>query len=440
MIQSKPEFRTVLRCMIRSTTAQCKCQFTGACFSKPAQLACPGTRQIGNPAVQISRIKLKNWRNFGSAEASKLADVSYILGPNASGKSNLLDAVRFLRDVAKTKGGGLQDAIESRGGMKKLRCLHARRDTDVVIEVDVSNNDGAIAWTYELGFNLPPAGSREPEVKKECVWRFDNGRKRRLLNRPDSQDGADKFRLRETHMEQISANSEFRELAAFFGDTTYVHLVPQLLKFGEQMGGRVLEEDPFGQEFMLRISRTPSKTRTARLKRIEGALQSIVPHLQDLQFVKDDVTGQPHLEIKFKHHRPHGARQREDQFSDGTLRLLSLLWLLQDTSNSPLLLEEPELSLNEKIVQQLARIISDIMRKSRSRRQILISTHSEALLSNPGIDPNGLILVEPSAEGSSLRKVSEEEKSGLRAGLSPAEVVLPAARRVEGSTQLLLEI
>ena len=390
--------------------------------------------------MQISRIKLKNWRNFSSAEASGLAEVSYILGPNASGKSNLLDAFRFLRDVSKSKGGGLQDAIESRGGIKKVRCLHARRDTEVLIEADVSNNDGELAWTYELAFNLPQAGSREPAVTKENVWRHDRGKKEQLLKRPNSEDNTDTFRLRETHIEQISANSKFRDLAGFFGETTYVHLVPQLLKFSDQIGGRVLEEDPFGQEFMLRISRTRLTTRNTRLKRIETALQSIVPHLQDLTFVQDRVTGRPHLEISFRPHRPRGALQREDQFSDGTLRLISLFWLLQDGSSSPLLLEEPELSLNEDIVKELSRIISELIRKSRSRRQVFITTHSEALLSNPGIDPRGLILVVPSAEGSLLRRLNEDEKAALKVGLSPAEAVLPAARRVEDGKKLSLTV
>ena len=78
--------------------------------------------------MQITRINLKNWRNFRTLDVP-LRDVSYILGPNASGKSNLLDVFRFLRDVSKPTGGGLQAAILARGGISKLRCLHARNDT-----------------------------------------------------------------------------------------------------------------------------------------------------------------------------------------------------------------------------------------------------------------------------------------------------------------------
>ncbi|HUQ93914.1 MAG TPA: AAA family ATPase, partial [Bryobacteraceae bacterium] len=77
----------------------------------------------------ISRLALKNWRNFRVLEVP-LTDRVFIIGPNASGKSNLLDALRFLRDIAKP-GGGLQRAISQRGGVSKVRCLAARKEPDI---------------------------------------------------------------------------------------------------------------------------------------------------------------------------------------------------------------------------------------------------------------------------------------------------------------------
>ena len=58
----------------------------------------------------ITHVKLKNWRNFRTLDVP-LHETTYVLGPNASGKSNLLDAFRFLRDLA-TAGGGLEKAVE----------------------------------------------------------------------------------------------------------------------------------------------------------------------------------------------------------------------------------------------------------------------------------------------------------------------------------------
>ena len=84
----------------------------------------------------ITKIKLKNWRNFKEAEAV-LRERVYIIGPNASGKSNLLDVMRFLRDIAKPEGGGFQKAVKDRGGVTKLRCLAARRDPEIMIALEV---------------------------------------------------------------------------------------------------------------------------------------------------------------------------------------------------------------------------------------------------------------------------------------------------------------
>ena len=46
--------------------------------------------------MRLTHLTLKNWRNFKQADFD-LQDRLFIVGPNASGKSNLLDALRFLR-------------------------------------------------------------------------------------------------------------------------------------------------------------------------------------------------------------------------------------------------------------------------------------------------------------------------------------------------------
>ncbi len=57
--------------------------------------------------MYISNLKLRNWRNFTSVDVD-LKETVYLIGPNASGKSNLIDIFRFMRDIVNPKGGGLQ--------------------------------------------------------------------------------------------------------------------------------------------------------------------------------------------------------------------------------------------------------------------------------------------------------------------------------------------
>ena len=348
----------------------------------------------------VTHLKLKNWRNFRSVDVP-LHERTYLLGANASGKSNFLDVFRFLRDVCKPHGGGLQKAIHDRGGIQKLRCLHARKDPEVRIEVDLADSaeEGSETWRYVLGFKPEGKGAQRTLISVEQVFRGD----RLLLDRPNPKtDVKDPMRLTQTAIEQIQANARFRALATFFGEATYLHLVPQLLKYADQLGGKLLEDDPFGQGFLERVAKTTDRARESRLKKIGQALALAVPQFAELRFVKDKVTGRPHLEALYAHHRPNAGWQREEHFSDGTLRLLGLLWVLID-GDSLLLLEEPELSLNEAIVRQIPLLLQRIQRdKKRRPRQVLVSTHSDALLSNPGIDGRGVLLLVATPDGTEL--------------------------------------
>jgi predicted ATPase len=374
--------------------------------------------------MYITFLKLKNWRNFRDAEVH-LTQRSCVIGPNASGKSNLLDVFRFLRDVCKTAGGGLQKAVEDRGGITKLRCLHARSDPEVRVEVHFSDraDDPNPSWKYILGFKSEGKGAQRLLISTEEVWEAD----KLVLHRPDKEDKVDAQLLTETHLEQTRANREFRLISDFFNNITYLHLVPQLLKFGDKIGGNRLEDDPFGQGFLERIARCQEKTRSARLRKINKALSAAVPQFKELRFIQDDITGKPHLEALYEHHRPNAGWQREEHFSDGTLRLLGILWSLLE-GDSLLLIEEPELSLHKAVVEQIPLLIDRIQRDSRRRRQIIISTHSDALLDNKGIDSRDIVILEPSREGTRVRSVNKAEEKGLEAGLSVAEVVMPQTR------------
>jgi predicted ATPase len=372
----------------------------------------------------ITRLRLKNWRNFPEVDIP-MGHRAYLIGANAAGKSNLLDVFRFLRTLAQSEGGGLQKALKERGGPKKLRSLHARQDTEVRLEVELceSPRDETPRWRYAVAFKPEGKGKQRVLITDESVWHDGIN----ILDRPNKEDRADPARLTQTHLEQINNNAGFRELADCFAETTYLHLVPQLLKHADEISGRPLENDPFGQGLLQRIAATTKKTCDARLRRIQKSLDKSVPLFSELRFVKDEITGAPHLEARFKHWREHGAWQREDQFSDGTLRLIGLLWALQD-GDGTLLLEEPELSLNEAIVEHIPLMIDRVLRdRKKGVRQILVSTHSEKLIANID-DPASVLLLEPGDNGTKIRPPDADELKAMQHGLNPAEVLLPKTR------------
>ncbi len=375
--------------------------------------------------LRFTHIKLGNWRNFAQVDVD-LERRGFLIGPNASGKSNFLDVFRFLSDLV-CVGGGLQEAVRKRGGVSSLRCLAARRYSDIVMCICVGSDENLHAWEYELHFSQD--NLRRPIVKLERVAR--NGSD--ILKRPDDKDKLDSERLKQTYIEQVYANQPFREVANFFSTVRYLHIVPQLVRDPDRSIGR--REDLFGGNFLEHIAGTPDKTRNSRLKRIVNALRVAVPQLKELELWRD-VRGTPHLRGKHVHWRPQGAWQTEDQFSDGTLRLLGLLWATLDGSG-PLLLEEPELSLHPEVIRFIPQMFARI--QGRSGRQVLISTHSSDLLRDDGIGLDEALLLQPSGEGTTVQTAASfsEIKALLEGGMSLADAVIPRTRP-ENVEQLML--
>jgi predicted ATPase len=365
----------------------------------------------------ITNIRVKNWRNFREADVP-LQRRMFLAGPNACGKSNFLDIFRFLRDIAKS-GGGLQQAVRDRGGLSKIRCLSARQEPDVEIEVTIGNG-GEVKeeWKYSIGIRQEPRGNRSPFLSHEKIWQ----QGQLLLDRPNADDKDDLVLLTQTHLEQITANKAFRTISEYFDSILYSHLVPQLVRNPDAFSGPGIPGDPFGRTFLERVARTTQKTRMARLRKIERALRRTVPQLKYLTNVKDDA-GVPHLEAVYEHWRPQGARQREDQFSDGTLRLIGLLWTLME-KESVLLLEEPESSLHTAIVRMIPDMMARVLQKNQ---QVIVSTHSAELLSDKGIGGEEVLLLTPGAEGTTVEVASSinEVRDLLENGFSVAEAVMP---------------
>jgi predicted ATPase len=370
------------------------------------------------PALRLTRLKVRNWRNFREVEVH-LEKRAIFVGPNASGKSNLLDAIRFLRDLVKPVGGGLAAAVEERGGLPKLRSLYARGTrTDVVVEVDVGDDENPKRWSYTVSFTR--IGKDDfASVTEEIVSK--DGKEIDSQRRSASDD---QQKLSQTLIQQAGQNAEYRELVSFFYSIRYLHIVPQIIRDSR----RALEkgEDPYGGDLLERINTTPAKTRNARLKRISEALKIAVPQFVNLD-LEVDKRGSPHLNVRFKHWRPNLTSQNESQLSDGTLRLIGFLWSTSEREG-PLLLEEPELSLHEDVARQLPAMIARMQR--HSGRQVLMTTHSEAIAGEPGIGAREVFRLEPGENGTTAEVAAENEDVMrlVKAGFSVGEAVMPLAK------------
>lgn len=224
--------------------------------------------------MRITHVRASNWRNFKNIDFP-LDSRLFIVGPNASGKSTLLDLFRFMGDLA-ASGGGLSSALDRRGGLSKVRSLFARNNAGGRLVVDFTLTEGQDTWQYILSVKGAKGGKNHPLVDEEVVIK--NGEE--ILRRPDANDVEDPERLTQTHLEQISANQSCRPLADYFSKVRYFHLVPQVIRNPRWLAGA--SGEAYGSDFIAQMNATPQRTRDAWLRRMEMALKSAVPEFESL--------------------------------------------------------------------------------------------------------------------------------------------------------------
>ncbi len=380
-----------------------------------------GKSRAKETALRFTHLRLENWRNFTQVDLD-LQQRAFFVGPNASGKSNLLDVFRFLHDIV-SEGGGFREAVKRRGGVSAIRALAARRNPEVGVKVCMGDEQEPGRWAYELRFKQD--NRQRPLIHKEIAFAGEE----RVLDRPDSEDERDPERLTQTYLEQVHANRKFRAVSDFFGTVQYLHIVPQLIREPERSVGHV--NDPFGGDFLEQVAKVNERTRNAWLMRIRGALQVAVPQLKELELIRDN-RGTPHLRGKYSHWRPQGAWQTEERFSDGTLRMLGLLWIVL-SGKGPLLLEEPELSLHPEVIRNLPGMFWRMQR--RTGRQVLLSTHAPDLLRDESIGLDEVLLLEPRKEGTIVQPAArfKDIPALLDEGVPLSEAVLPKTKPDDAS-------
>ncbi|MBN1323335.1 MAG: AAA family ATPase [Methanotrichaceae archaeon] len=316
----------------------------------------------------INQIDLKNWKNFREASVP-LSLRSFIMGPTGIGKANLLDAMRFLADIARP-GGGLACALSARGGLDKIKFAAAKKKDLVEIEVQLA--DSPLSGTYlryAIGLGMDKQG--EPIIAYERIRRSGE----LILNRPDKRDAEDPLRLANTVLEEKSSNEHIAEIAGFLGSIRYLDFDPMLFRYPHPFPPADIPGDPYGRKILERMKEVPDSERKKKVKIIEDMLKLAVPQLRKLVFVLDEA-GSPHLEGTVDIGRPR-AVHREDKLSNGTLKGFAILWSAME-EGSVLLLEKPEAYLNPEAIHRIC--IYLYISLIRGDKQFIISTDGAEFL------------------------------------------------------------
>ena len=358
-------------------------------------------------ALRFTRIQLANWRNFRRVQID-LRGRAFLVGPNASGKSNFLDAFRFLYEVA--RHSGFQQAVLRRGGISSLRNWSAPDGSEIAIAVSIGSDDEPDLWEYEIRFGEDSSGCPALTAERAKQGLFE-------LNRPAEADRQDLLRLTQTALEQISQNQDFREIAGFLTTILDLQHIPHASSPSQSQTGKNIHRS--GTDFLDLLAEKSEHVLQARLEWLTGIVQVVVPQIERLKIARYE-DGLAHL---LALDRASGRWQTEGELSDGTRHLIRLLSSHLAPSGT-ILLEEPEKHLHPEVVRRLPQLFA--LMENSGGRQILLKTHSSTLLLDQGIGLDEVFLFLPGEQGTEIRSaVSFPEFAELLQGEVPlAEVVL----------------
>jgi predicted ATPase len=373
----------------------------------------------------LSQIRLDNLLSFGPSTAPlDLENLNVLIGPNAAGKSNLVEALALLRAApvssASPSNADMRGVVRRGGGVTEWvwkgepelpACI------DVVVNYSKAKQPLRHVFSFRgdaQGFQLdderienerPSAGETDPYF----YYRFQHGHP--VVN----TKGTTKERklARETVNTDLSILAQRRDPEQYPEITYLAEAYEKIRIYREWAFGRNtvfrepqkadarsdrLEEDFSNLGlFLSRLRKTPK----AKAAILEG-LKDLYEGVTDFEPVVEGGT----VQVFFTEGDFSIPATR---LSDGTLRYLCLLAILCDPEPPPLIcIEEPELGLHPDILPKLA----DILVQASSRTQLIVTTHSDILVDAMTERPESVVVCEKHQGSTVMHRLTKEELSG----------------------------
>lgn len=366
--------------------------------------------------MSIHSLRLSGFLSFASSsEPFELQNLNVLIGPNGSGKSNLIEAIELLaatpRDLAAAirDGGGPQEWLwkgSERAEPAEIETIlngaptgrplrHRIRFTSVESRIEVV--DEAIE-------EQRPAPGRPPGSDVFFYYRFQQGRP--VINIKDGSDIRERHLQREHLLPDQSVLSQ-RKDPELYPEVTWVgRTLSSFHTFREWTFGRYAQlrqpqpadqpDDmllPDNRNLALVLNQIEHTDGT----RLNNMLRQFFPRFERLTTRISGGTVQFYL-----HESGFHAPIPATRLSDGTIRFIALLASLLSVRPPPLLcIEEPELGLHPDAVALLAELFVE----ASERMQLIVTTHSEALVAALTNQPDAIVVCERPGAGTELRRL-----------------------------------
>ena len=378
---------------------------------------------------RLTRIWARNFKSIRELDL-KIGPLTVLVGSNASGKSNVLDVLRFIKGALDRD---VDSAVASRQGIVAVRRFSPGGGTrDVEIGFEVERGEFRMQYGFVLGsragvYRVKRERGKfilrgDRDVTKEFEIREGRITKPKKLNYAPFETSELAFpklvhllfpiRINEVEAPRESeiAFGDVIGAVVLIGEMQFYRLFPDAIREPRKpLNERVLLEDGSNLASVLRAM---VKRKSRMLEEINGNLGQVVPGFKDL--VVQQSGG--YLVVKMRHGvGQNGSRVATfdlTQESDGTVRLLGLLTAFyQEGPVSLIGLEEPELMVHPGALAVLA----DVMVEASTRTQVVATTHSPDLIDRLPIE--SLRAVEMRDGCTEVGPVSETQSKAVMNGL-----------------------
>lgn len=333
---------------------------------------------------------IRHYKSLDDVQVEFSDPITVVVGPNAAGKSNFVDCLRFVRDATATD---LEHAVGTRGGIGRVRQFSRTRPFNVGVSLEFSQNvEGTPEHaSYEFALQSLTGGNYSIEYEKarcrQMLW-FSDDEEENSLRQRWSTAGFDRNKsgkittagesldLPPLRPDQLALgfNRLFdvlgEPISDFVKDWRYSAIYPNTLRhLSSPDKDTSLAEDGTNWASVIKALKRSSRGRAA-LERIFEAMRTVVPTFEEVA-VK---TVGSYLVPQFRF-SSNGQLTEFDpaQLSDGTLRVFGiLLALYQVPAPTLLVLEEPEQTVHPGVLSVLA----DALREASETTQIIVTTHS----------------------------------------------------------------
>ena len=377
---------------------------------------------MSNP-IFLKRVILSNYKSIKSCSV-ELGPLLFLVGQNGAGKSNFLDAVRFVSDALNTT---LDQALRERGGINEVRRRSSGHPTHFGIRLEWRLTDSS-EGVYAFKVGSQKQGGFEVQ-REECFisggangvfekhhYKTENGK---VISK--SFDVAPPCSNDRLYLVAASGLPEFRPLFDSLSRMGFYNISPDVIReLQPPDSGEVLKRDGSNLASVLSVL---EKSQDDSYSQIVEFLSKVTPGIVGL---KIEHAGKKEM-IIFKQNVGSNSSPwnfSAENMSDGTLRALGVLTALFQSGGSHSVpfagIEEPETALHPGA----AGVLRDALKAAALRMQVAVTSHSPDLLDDRSISDKSIVAVSSCNGETRIGPVSDADRSAIKDGLyTPGELL-----------------